>query len=203
MSHRLYLYSRFIRIWHILNALLCLILIVTGVSMQFAGTLGGIIGFQTAVGLHNIAGILLSVNYLFFFFGNWFSSNRKFYRLEWKGFSQSIKLQFRYYLIGHFKAEPKPFPITEEEKFNPLQKISYLIIMYLAMPLVILTGWIFLFPETIPTKIFWFSGLVFIDLFHIVMGFIISMFLIIHIYFSTFGTSPLSNFKSIVSGYHE
>jgi thiosulfate reductase cytochrome b subunit len=203
MSERLYLYPRFIRFWHIVNAILCLLLILTGVSMQFAGTGGGLVGFKTAVGIHNISGILLSVNYIFFFLGNWFSKNRKFYRFEWSGLFLGLKLQFMYYLIGTFRGQKKPYEITELEKFNPLQKVSYLIIMYVAMPMVILSGWAFLYPEVIPNTIFWFGGLVFVDLFHIVFGFIISIFLLIHIYFSSFGTTPLSNFKSIITGFHE
>jgi len=68
---------------------------------------------------------------------------------------------------------------------------------------VFVTGWVLLYPETIPTTILGTSGLHLTDLFHIISGFIISVFLVIHIYFCTIGKKPVSNFRSILNGYHE
>ena len=59
-SHKLYLYPVWIRIWHMLNAVLCLLLIVTGLSIQFSNP-ATVVQFRAAVSIHNIAGILLSV----------------------------------------------------------------------------------------------------------------------------------------------
>ena len=39
--------------------------------------------------------------------------------------------------------------VDEENKFNPLQKITYVIVIYLLMPLLILSGFALLFPEII------------------------------------------------------
>jgi thiosulfate reductase cytochrome b subunit len=50
---------------------------------------------------------------------------------------------------------------------------------------------------------FWSSGLHLIDLFHIIVGFLVSLFMVVHIYFCTIGSTPLSNFKSMINGYHE
>ncbi|HYW94537.1 MAG TPA: hypothetical protein VE870_03010, partial [Bacteroidales bacterium] len=75
--------------------------------------------------------------------------------------------------------------------------------MYLALPLLFISGWALLFPEFILKKLLGFSGIFLTAQLHIVMGFLVSVFLIIHLYVSTMGKSPVSNFKSIVSGWQE
>jgi len=47
------------------------------------------------------------------------------------------------------------------------------------------------------------SGLLVTDLLHIIMGFLMSIFMFVHIYFSTFGKTPLSNFRAIITGWLE
>jgi len=202
-TERLYLYPIWLRFWHLVNALMCLVLIITGISMQFSNPAIKLVRFDTAVTLHNMAGIVLTVNYLIFFIGNLFTFNGSQYQIRYTGLFSRLKAQARYYMFGLFKGEKAPFPISRENKFNPLQRFSYVFVMYLFVPLVFITGWALLYPETIPTTILNTSGLHLTDLIHIIAGFIISVFLIIHIYFCTIGAKPLRNFKSIMTGYHE
>jgi len=200
---KLYLYPKWIRLWHLLNAILCLILIVTGISMQFSSSTVKLVSFDAAVAFHNIAGILLTVSYIIFFVGNIVTYNGKYYQIDFRTLFVRLKKQFLYYTIGIFKKEHVPFPVTTEQKFNPLQQFAYVMIMYLFVPVVFITGWAMLYPETIPVSIFVWSGLHFTDFLHIVSGFIISLFMIVHIYFCTIGKTPSSNFKSMITGYHE
>lgn len=200
---RLYLYPKWIRLWHLLNAILCLVLIITGVSMQFSSPNVKLVSFDAAVAFHNIAGIVLTISYFFFFFGNIATINGKYYQIEFRTLWQRMIKQIHYYTIGIFRKEKAPFPVTMDSKFNPLQQISYVVIMYLFIPVVFITGWALLYPDTIPASILTWSGLHFTDFLHILSGFIISVFLIIHIYFCTIGKTPSSNFKSMVNGYHE
>jgi thiosulfate reductase cytochrome b subunit len=111
-------------------------------------------------------------------------------------------LQFRYYVYGIFKGEPAPIPVSENRKFNPIQHLSYNLVQFIAVPLVMITGWALLFPETIILNVFGYSGILLTSLLHVVMGFVISIFLLIHLYFITVGHSLTSNLKSIVDGYH-
>ena len=69
-EEKIYFYPVIIRLWHVINAVLCLILIITGISMQFSNPKYPLIRFNVAVSLHNIVAILLSVNYFLFLFGN-------------------------------------------------------------------------------------------------------------------------------------
>jgi thiosulfate reductase cytochrome b subunit len=201
-ERKVYFYPGWLRIWHGINALGILILIVTGISMQYSNPEVPLINFELAVNLHNISGILVSVNYLLFFIGNMTTSNKKYYRIKLKGLNKRIRSQAVYYVYGMFKGQQPPFPLSERRKFNPLQKVSYLITMYLFVPGIIITGWALLFPETIIEDVYNVSGIFLTAILHTILGILISFFLIIHLYVASIGKSPLTNFKSIINGYH-
>ena len=105
-------------------------------------------------------------------------------------------------LFRSFKGEKHPFPVTEESKFNPLQKVSYVLAMYVAVPLLIISGIGLFFPEITIKSFFGVSGLILTDILHITIGFFLSVFLIIHIYTCTLGAKPTSLFRGIITGYH-
>jgi thiosulfate reductase cytochrome b subunit len=111
--------------------------------------------------------------------------------------------QLKYYSFGMFKGEKHPFPVTEERKFNPLQKVTYVFAMYFGMPLLIISGVGLLFPEITIKVLFGVSGLILTDVLHITMGFFLSIFMIIHIYTCTLGSKPTSLFRGIITGFHE
>ena len=183
MEGKLYLYPVWVRLWHWINAILCLLLIISGVSMQYSDPQYPFIRFDWAVYIHDISGIVLSLSYLFFILGNLLTPNGKQYLFRLKGYFRNVARQARYYAFGIFKGEDPPFAITEDNKFNPLQRFSYVFIMYVCIPVVVVTGWYLLYPE--------------------VMGFLISLFFVVHIYFCTIGKTPLSNFRSMFNGWYE
>jgi thiosulfate reductase cytochrome b subunit len=201
----MYLYPIWVRLWHIFNAVLIIVLIVTGLSMQYTDKQGYIlvVGFAKAVKWHNIAAVMLTFNYIFFVLGNVLTGNGKYYRIGKKNFMSDLGRQLKYYAWGMFKGEKHPFPVTLERKFNPLQKLTYVLAMYVAFPLLIVSGIGLLFPETVLNRLFDISGLIITDLLHITMGFFLSIFMIIHVYTCTLGSKPGSLFKSMLSGFHE
>jgi thiosulfate reductase cytochrome b subunit len=201
-TERLYLYPVWIRIWHMTNALLCLILIVTGLSIQFSNP-GTVVKFNAAVYVHNLSGIILTISYCIFFLGNLFTPNGAYYVIPVKEFLLRMKNQLRYYTVGIFRKEEAPYPVNEESKFNPLQQVTYVFLMYGLVPFVILSGWGLLYPEVTVNSFVGYSGLDLTDLFHIVAGFGISIIMCVHVYFCTIGKNPTSNFKSMIDGYHE
>ena len=202
-ENKIYFYPVWLRIWHGLNALCILTLIITGISLQFSYPGFEIMNFNLAVNLHNIAGILLATNYLLFFIGNIATGNGRYYRLKLKGLFKKILLQADYYTSGMFKNQPHPFPLSEKRKFNPMQKVMYVAVMYFLVPGVIITGLALLFPETIIADVYSVSGIFITAIFHASMGFLISIFLVDHLYVCTIGKHPLHNFKSMINGYHE
>jgi thiosulfate reductase cytochrome b subunit len=201
----MYLYPIWVRLWHLLNAILVLILIITGISMQYTDKQNYVllVGFSRAVKWHNIAAIILTINYIIFVTGNLLTGNGKYYRIGKKNFLSELGSQLRYYAWGMFKGEKHPFPVSLERKFNPLQKFSYVLAMYIALPLLIISGLGLMFPETTINRVFGVSGLILTDILHITLGFLISVFLAIHIYTCTLGARPWSLFRGIITGYHE
>ncbi len=202
MSEKVYLYPVWVRVWHWINAFMFLVLIITGLSMQYSSPNYPMIRFDFAVTIHNIAGIIVVIDYIFYVIANRVTPNGKYYKLRRKGLLKRLTKQFMYYTFGIFKKQQAPYPISRSRKFNPLQKVSYIVAMYLLLPLLILTGFGLLYPEIILSKVFGVSGIHLTDLIHILMGFMLSVFMIIHIYFCTMGKTPFSNFKSMMDGWH-
>jgi len=200
----MYLYPKWIRIWHVFNAVLFVVLIITGISMQYTGKNNPayMVGFAKAVKYHNFAAILLIINYIVFVTGNLFTRNGRYYKTDKKNFLSDLSKQLRYYAFGMFKGEKHPFPVTEERKFNPLQRFSYVLAMYVAFPLLIISGIGLLFPEITINRFLGVSGLVYTDILHITMGFFLSIFMLIHIYTCTLGAKPTSLFWGMITGYH-
>ncbi|MDO9340020.1 MAG: cytochrome b/b6 domain-containing protein [Bacteroidales bacterium] len=200
----MYLYPKWIRAWHVINSVLFLILIVTGLSMQYTDKENAsyVVGFAKAVKWHNFAAIILTINYIIFVTGNLFTKNGKYYKIGKENFLEEFVSQLKYYSWGMFKGEKHPFPVTEERKFNPLQKLTYVLAVYVAVPLLIISGIGLLFPEITITRFFGVSGLILTDILHITMGFFLSIFMMIHIYTCTLGAKPTSLFWGMISGYH-
>lgn len=202
MKKPVYLYPVWIRLWHLLNAILFLALTCTGLCLQYSSTEFTLIPFNYAVSIHNIAGIILVVAFVIYLIGNRFTSNGNYYQFKLKGLIKRVVKQFRYYSFGIFKKEDPPYPISKKRKFNPLQKLSYVMVMYFLMPIVIISGVGLLYPDLLPEKLMGMSGIHVIDLIHIITGFAMSIFMVVHIYFCTIGKTPSANFKSMVNGYH-
>lgn len=198
---KLYFYPLWLRIWHGINALGIILLIITGISMQW-GVESSFIEFQVAVKIHNISGVVVTLNYLLFFIGNIVTKNISFYLIKPKGFFKRLIKQANYYMYGMFRGMKSPFPLSEKRKFNPLQKFAYVMVMYIFVPFVIISGFALLFPEIIIEKIYSMSGVLLTAVSHSIVGFFISIFLIVHLYVASIGKSPLENFKSIITGWH-
>jgi thiosulfate reductase cytochrome b subunit len=190
-----------LRIWHWFNAFLFFTLILSGLSLHYSSSGSVIIPFEMAVKLHKLAGITTSTLYLYFFIYNFISGNYKQYLPILK--PKNLIIQIRFYLSGIFKNESHPFDSTLENKFNPLQKITYFSIMYLMVPVVIVSGLLLLYPEN-AQSIFWeIYNLKLIAIIHAAMGFCLSLFFVGHIYLATTGEKIVSNFKAMLTGWHE
>jgi thiosulfate reductase cytochrome b subunit len=185
------------------NAVLMIVLIATGLSMQYSNPAYPLIRFDLAVSYHNVAGVYLTASYFIFLVGVLFTSIGRYYVVKTEGLLTSFVRQMRYYLFGIFKGETSPFKVTEKQKFNPIQLIVYNVTMHAIIPVSFITGWALIYPETIVLNVFGYSGIMLTSLVHSIAGFFISIFLIIHLYVITIGPSTITNLKSILYGYHE
>lgn len=123
------------------------------------------------------------------------SGNGCHYRVKFNGLISRCLLQTRFYLYGIMKGEPHPFAATAESKFNPLQQLAYLAIMYALIPLLIITGLLCLYPQVVG------AGPVMLVL-HMVLAIVGLLFICAHIYLCTLGDTPGQIFRSMIDGYH-
>jgi thiosulfate reductase cytochrome b subunit len=196
------LYPKWLRIWHWTNAFLFFILIVSGISMHYSDTNNLFLPFDISMYAHNIAGILLSVIFIFYVVSNIISGNYKHYIPSTHKIFEKLIKQGIYYIYGVFKGHPHPYHTTEKLKFNPLQQLTYFSIMFFMMPLIIISGTLLLFPEIAPENVMGMGGVWPMAVLHITVGFFLSVFMFGHIYLATHGETVTTNFKSMIDGYH-
>lgn len=203
MTHRVFLLPLWLRLWHWANALLILILAITGYSLHFADPTWSLPPFALAARIHDVVGVALAALYSFFVIANIVTGNGRHYVPKPPGVLRRCWVQTRYYGWGIFKGEPHPYPPTPEVNFNALQAIVYWGVMYLLMPVIIFTGLIFLFPQSAPDRLFGVDGLAPIALLHYVAASILCLFALAHIYLGSTGVTPTSLYKMMITGWHE
>ncbi|GAB1371699.1 thiosulfate reductase cytochrome B subunit [Candidatus Kapaibacterium sp.] len=197
------LYPLWLRIWHWSNAILFLVLILSGISMHYTATNELFLSFDVAMYTHNIAGILLSLFFGIYLIMNIVSGNYKHYIPQIQGIVDRMIKQSIYYVYGVFKGHDHPFHTSEKLKFNPLQQLTYFAIMFFLLPVILISGWLLMFPELAPENVLGMGGVWPMAILHIVVGFFLSLFMFGHIYLATHGETPTANFKSMIDGYHE
>ena len=203
MAERVYIMPIWLRVWHWLNAIGFLGLIASGISLHFASPGSTIlIPFETARIIHNIAGIGVSILYVSYVIANVFTGNGRHYRRSMRGLARELNAQNAYVAVGIFKGEAPPVVPSPERKFNVLQQITYLAVMYLAMPVLVVSGWLFLFPELVPRTLFGVAGLLPVAVTHYVVGFLLTLFLLGHVYMGSMGTTAFAGFRMMITGWH-
>lgn len=203
MTERAYIVPGWLRLWHWTNAALMILLMASGFSLHFADPALPLIRFDIARTLHNVSGIALTLLYAAYLVWNTVSGNWRQYVPSPQELISGLKDQNAYVAVGIFKGAPPPVVPTPERKFNVLQQATYLLVMYVAMPLLIITGIAFFFPEWAPERLFGLDGLLPLAVAHYGIGFLLTLFLLGHIYMGTMGTTPLAGFKMMITGWHE
>lgn len=204
MAERTYVMSLWVRAWHWTNAALMLLLILSGISLHFAAPDSFfLIRFDLARTLHNVCGLALATLYAVYVLWNFVSGNWRHYVPRAEGFFTELALENAYVAKGIFKGEAPPVVPTPERKFNVVQQMTYLVIMYGAMPLLVASGLLFMFPELVPEELFGMAGLLPVAVTHYVVGFLLTLFLFGHIYMGTMGVTPLAGFRMVITGWHE
>jgi thiosulfate reductase cytochrome b subunit len=111
--------------------------------------------------------------------------------------------QTRYYLQGIFVGAPHPFHVSADHKLNALQTLSYVGVMYGLMPILVLSGWAFLFSTSLPETLFGIGTVWIIAMVHLLVAWMLALFLIVHMYIITTGETPTTNLKAMVTGWHK
>lgn len=196
MTHRVYLFTGFERLWHWSQAALIIFLLFTGFEVHGSYT---VLGFEKAVNLHNIAAWALVGLWVFAIF--WHVTTG-----QWRQYiptTDKVLAIMRYYSSGIFRHEPHPFKPTSRQKHNPLQRLTYLAILTLLSPLIWVSGWLYLFHAEWPAWGLGGLSLEWVAIGHTVGAFLMLAFLISHLYLATTGHKPTSQIKAMVTGWEE
>ena len=201
---RIYVHPLPVRIWHWINALGFIALIVTGVQIRYAGLIG-LMSFRTAVTLHNWIGLVLIGNFFVWFFFYLFSDKIKVYHPElspMKHFRASFR-QLQFYGYGIFKGDPNPHHISAYHKFNAMQSMTYQIIMLLLVPLQICTGILLWDVRRFSGMVELLGGVRVVDTVHVLIFIFFTAFIFIHPYLASLGHTPTAHFKAMITGYED
>ena len=192
-------YKRFERFWHWMQSALIIFLAVTGFEVHDSIH---IFGYEKAVEFHRVASYAFLVLLVFAIFWHFTTD-------EWRQYIPTftnMKAQVRYYLIGIFKKEPHPTQKDKWQKLNPLQIMTYLGFKILIVPVMVVSGLLYMFHKTINVN----NVVIISDLelgsiayWHTFGAFVLVAFVIMHVYMTTTGESPTSNIKAMLTGYEE
>ena len=192
------LYPLTLRIWHWVNTILFIALIITGIQLR-APNFSIFSQYGTATALHRYAGTLFVLSFLFWLFYCIFTGSIKHYIPHWRDIGK-IPQQVAFYSFFVFKGKSNPFTASEEEKFNVLQKISYGAVMFILVPVIIITGILFGNILSFSQVINAMGGLRILDVIHVITGYLLVLFLAIHMYMATLGKTVTSYLKSMITG---
>lgn len=198
----IYLHHAPIRVWHWVNAVGFIFLILTGVQIRFAGNLN-FISLEGAIDLHNYVGFMVIQNYFLWLFYSLGSGQIKIYIPTPKDWMKRAKEQVLFYSVGIFKGEQNPHHITPEKKFNVLQQKTYATIMFLLLPMQMLTGLFLWRVKQFENYIDMVGGIKIVNSLHVLLFFFFTAFMIGHIYLATLGHTPLAHIKAMFTGFEE
>ena len=193
---KIYLYTRYERFWHWLQTLLIIVLLTTGLEIHGVYKF---LGFHTAVKVHSFVGLTWLIAFAFFVF--WVVTTG-----EWKQYIPTTKKMIavaRYYAYGIFRGESHPVPKRKEAKHNPLQRLVYLNLAALLLPIQMITG--FLYWGYNSWADWGISGLSLqvIAWIHMAGTFAIFSFIIIHLYMITTGHTIFAHTEAMITGWEE
>ena len=187
-----------LRVWHWVQALVFFGLIATGLSMHYMGSAWVAIPFPIAVQVHNACGIATAALWMVFVIYSVASGHIRYYVPDDLHIIHSAVIQVRYYVAGMFRGDPPP--VKPGLRNNPAQQISYAIVMYLIMPVSIGSGVLLLFPILAPERALGQAGLWPMTVLHLAAGYLLTLFLVVHIYLATTGETLTSLTREMITG---
>ncbi len=202
--HKLYVHPLPIRFWHWINALGFVLLIATGLQIRYVGLIQ-LISFKNAIVIHNGIGFVLVANFFVWLSYYLLSDKIKVYHPELNPeiqFRESFR-QLRYYGYGIFRGEPNPHHVSVYRKFNPVQSISYQIIMMILVPLQFYTGVLLWDVQNLASLVEMFGGVRIVDTVHVLIFIFSTGFIIVHPYLASLGHTPLAHYKAMITGFEE
>ena len=198
----IYMHPAPVRVWHWVNAIGFIILILTGTQIRFAEMIN-LFSLEEAIQVHNYVGFVVIAVYglwVSYYFG---TMKIKLYFPNPRTFVPDAMKQIRYYTSGIFRGDPNPHVMTPDNKFNALQQKAYVVIMFVFLPVQMITGLFLWRVKTFENYIDLLGGVKILSTIHVMLFFFFTAFIIVHVYLSTLGHTPLAHLKAMFTGYEE
>ncbi|RPI80238.1 MAG: hypothetical protein EHM41_23105, partial [Chloroflexi bacterium] len=199
---KVYMYAVYERFWHWLQTFTILGLLFTGLIIHKPDTFG-IFSFRHVVLVHNVLAAILMANAVLSLFYHLVSGEIKQYIPRPAGFFDQAITQAVFYVKGIFKGEPHPFEKTPEKKLNPLQQVTYFVILNILLPLQGLTGILMWGNQQWPDIAAKFGGLPGLAPFHSLVAWLFAAFIVMHVYLTTTGHTPLASIQAMMMGWDD
>jgi Ni/Fe-hydrogenase b-type cytochrome subunit len=198
---KVFLYPAYERLWHWIQALAIVLLLLTGLEIRDHIRF---LGFETSVRLHSALGFFLLFNAFLGLFYFLTSGAIRQYVSQPRDFVTLAVQQVAYYMRGIFRGEPHPVERSAKARLNPLQKVTYVVILNLLLPWQIFTGFAIWGLERWPHIEDWLGGLPVLLPLHALGAWLFAAFIRMHIYLTTTsGKRPLSGIQAMITGWEE
>ena len=201
---RVYINPLPVRIWHWINAVGFVLLILTGVQIRYADLFAAI-PFATAVRIHNTTGFILIGNYFVWLCFYLFTDKITVYQPELKPskYFRAAMRQMMFYGYGIFRGAPNPHHATPYHKFNALQSTGYQIIMMLLVPIQFYTGILLWDLDRFAGSVAFLGGVRVVATVHVGLFIVFTGFIFMHVYLASLGHTASAHFKAMITGYEE
>lgn len=190
-------FSRFERFSHWTQALLVVLLMITGFEVNGAYTL---LGYEKAADWHRVLAWVLIWLWVFILFWNLVTG-------EWRQYIPTTEKLFavmRYYSEGIFDANvPHPYKKTRAAKHNPLQRLAYLSFNLAISPVIWATGLLYMFYNDWARLGLEGLSLGVVAGVHAAAAFAMLAFFIAHVYMAFTGKPVSAYLMAMITGYDE
>jgi Ni/Fe-hydrogenase b-type cytochrome subunit len=200
---RIYVHPLPVRVWHWINAVGFVVLIVTGLQIRY-GVLAGM-AFKTIVDVHNVTGFILIADF-FLWLGFYLLSDKiTVYQPDFNPTRhfRNVMRQLAYYGYGIFKGHPNPHHVSAYRKFNAVQAMTYQIVMMVLVPLQFYTGLVLWDLQRFAGTVELFGGARVVDTIHVGLCIVFIIFILVHVYLTTLGRTASAHVKAMFTGYEE
>jgi thiosulfate reductase cytochrome b subunit len=193
-----------VRIWHWLNALGFVALILTGTQIRYADMFN-VMTFEAAIKTHNWVAFAVIANYFVWLGFYLFSDRITVYHpeLNFRKFFDKAFKQIMYYGYGIFRGAKSPHKVLPYDKFNPMQSITYQIVMLLVVPIQFVTGLMMWDIKRFEGVIGILGGLEVVNTVHVLIYIFFISFTMIHAYMGALGHTPATHFREMFTGFEE
>jgi thiosulfate reductase cytochrome b subunit len=199
---RVELYTAFERVWHWLQALTIILLLLTGVEIHAPARLH-VLGFARATWVHEALALFTIANaFLALFYHLATGAIRQFFPQPRDFFSLAIA-QITYYVRGIFTGAPHPFVHQPGRKLNVLQQVTYLVVLNLVLPAQVATGVLMWKAQDWAPVVNRLGGLDAVSQVHLACAWMFAAFVVMHVYLTTTGRTPLAHLRAMVLGWEE